>query len=195
MHIISNFYAVKLTESRFFNLKFDVLVLFCVGVMKSVSYRTTFGCWSSLRREISLTEVLGTPSSSLSRRIFFIATTCPVVLFLPLYTTPYVPNENTHIHGFQLDISTEKNYQELLCNLIFCLETNSAHWEREREAREQWSANAHIHLKYWRKITHRKKKDSTYLHQFSLSLDSHPFFLNTLSEEVQRIEKSQFMTA
>lgn len=33
----------------------------------------------------------GTPSSSLSRRIFLSATCLPVFLFLPLYTTPYVP--------------------------------------------------------------------------------------------------------
>lgn len=49
------------------------------------------GCCSSFSREISLIAVDGIPSSSLSRRIFFIATICPVILFRPLYTTPYVP--------------------------------------------------------------------------------------------------------
>ena len=40
------------------------------------------GCWSSLRREISLMAVLGTPSSSDSSLIFFMATIAPVLLFL-----------------------------------------------------------------------------------------------------------------
>ena len=41
-----------------------------------------FGCWSSLRREISLMAVLGTPSSRESSLIFFMATISPVLLFL-----------------------------------------------------------------------------------------------------------------
>ena len=41
------------------------------------------GCCSSFSREISLMAVLGTPSSSDSRRIFFMATISPVFRFLP----------------------------------------------------------------------------------------------------------------
>ena len=41
-----------------------------------------FGCWSSLRREISLMAVLGTPSSRESSLVFFKATISPVLLFL-----------------------------------------------------------------------------------------------------------------
>ena len=37
--------------------------------------------------------VLGTPSSSVSSRIFFMATMLPVDLCCALYTTPYVPVE------------------------------------------------------------------------------------------------------
>lgn len=40
----------------------------------------------------------GMPSSSASNRIFFIATIWPVKRFLPLYTTPYVPNLRVKIH-------------------------------------------------------------------------------------------------
>lgn len=57
-------------------------------------YLTTLGCFNSCSRDTSLMAVLGTPSSSLSRRIFFMATTWPVALCLPLYTTPYVPLEH-----------------------------------------------------------------------------------------------------
>ena len=50
-----------------------------------------FGCCNSLSSEISRIAVEGTPSSSLSKRIFFKATVLFVFLFFPLYTTPYVP--------------------------------------------------------------------------------------------------------
>lgn len=53
-----------------------------------IPYLTIFGWRSSFNREISRIAVLGTPSSSLSNLIFFMATTWPVVLCLPLYTTP-----------------------------------------------------------------------------------------------------------
>lgn len=63
---------------------------------------TTFGCCSSFRSEISLIEVDGTPSSSLSKRIFFSATNWLVFLFFALYTTPYVPrtkiNNGCHVN-------------------------------------------------------------------------------------------------
>lgn len=57
-----------------------------------LTYHTIFGCCSSFNNEISLIAVEGTPSSSDSKRIFFRATNRPDFLFLPLYTTPYVPN-------------------------------------------------------------------------------------------------------
>lgn len=57
-----------------------------------LTYHTIFGCCSSFNKEISLIAVDGTPSSSDSKRIFFRATNRPDFLFLPLYTTPYVPN-------------------------------------------------------------------------------------------------------
>lgn len=57
-----------------------------------LAYHTIFGCCSSFNKEISLIAVEGTPSSSDSKRIFFRATNRPDFLFLPLYTTPYVPN-------------------------------------------------------------------------------------------------------
>lgn len=52
---------------------------------------TMFGCFNSFNKDISRIAVDGTPSSSVSKRIFFIATISPVFLCLPLYTTPYVP--------------------------------------------------------------------------------------------------------
>lgn len=57
-----------------------------------LTHHTIFGCCSSFNKEISLIAVEGTPSSSDSKRIFFRATNRPDFLFLPLYTTPYVPN-------------------------------------------------------------------------------------------------------
>lgn len=62
------------------------------------TYHTIFGCCSSFNREISLIAVEGTPSSSDSRRIFFRATNRPDFLFLPLYTTPYVPDHERKNH-------------------------------------------------------------------------------------------------
>lgn len=58
------------------------------------TYQTIFGCSNSFNSDISLIAVDGTPSSSLSNRIFFKATSAPVFLFFPLYTTPYVPEYN-----------------------------------------------------------------------------------------------------
>lgn len=52
------------------------------------THLTTLGCLSSCSSVTSRMAVLGTPSSSLSRRIFFMATTWPVALCRPLYTTP-----------------------------------------------------------------------------------------------------------
>jgi len=52
---------------------------------RTFSRFTTLGwCLSSLRSEISLTAVEGTPSSSTSRRIFFKAANFPVLVFLAL---------------------------------------------------------------------------------------------------------------
>lgn len=49
---------------------------------KAIPYLTTFGCWTSFKIDISLMAVLGTPSSSVSKRIFFRATNLPVALCL-----------------------------------------------------------------------------------------------------------------
>ena len=54
--------------------------------------RTTCGCCSSLRREISRMAVEGTPSSSPSSFIFFRATSFDVPLISALNTVPYVPS-------------------------------------------------------------------------------------------------------
>ena len=43
-------------------------------------------------RDISRIAVEGTPSDSVSSRIFFKATTCSVILSVALYTIPYVPS-------------------------------------------------------------------------------------------------------
>ena len=56
------------------------------------SHLTTLLCCSSLSRLISRMAVLGTPSSSCSRRIFFSAMVAPLVRSRALYTTPYVPS-------------------------------------------------------------------------------------------------------
>ena len=47
-------------------------------------YLTILGCLNSFRSDISLMAVLGTPSSSDSRRIFLSAANFPVLLFLAL---------------------------------------------------------------------------------------------------------------
>lgn len=52
------------------------------------TYWTMFGWTSSFNRLTSRMAVEGIPSSSLSIRIFLMATNSPVFLFLPLYTTP-----------------------------------------------------------------------------------------------------------
>lgn len=55
----------------------------------SVTYLTILSSLdNSLSRLISRIEVLGTPSSSASRRIFFSATMLPVEMSRALYTTP-----------------------------------------------------------------------------------------------------------
>ena len=53
-------------------------------ILERWTYSTMFGCFRFLRREISLMAVLGTPSSSFSRRIFLIATNSPVSRFCAL---------------------------------------------------------------------------------------------------------------
>ena len=55
------------------------------------SYLTMLQCRSSFSIAISRMAVLGMPSSSSSKRIFFKAMISPEVLSLALNTTPYVP--------------------------------------------------------------------------------------------------------
>lgn len=65
--------------------------------LPSSPYLTILGCASSLRMDISRIAVQGTPSSSLSSRILFNATTEFVSLFCALYTMPYVPSPSFSI--------------------------------------------------------------------------------------------------
>ena len=99
------------------------------------SYLTIFGCCSSFREEISLIAVEGTPSSSLSKRIFFIATILLVFLLRPLYTMPYVPEiryVNSKISIIKVEIignkqkimikqTPDQQYTLIIALLIFLL--------------------------------------------------------------------------
>lgn len=89
-----------------------------------LTHHTIFGCCSSFNKEISLIAVEGTPSSSDSKRIFFRATNRPDFLFLPLYTTPYVPNhekKNTTAdktqsnYSFHIAVNGYMEITEFLC--------------------------------------------------------------------------------
>ena len=62
-----------------------------------------FGCCNSLSTDISLRDVLGIPSSSHSKRIFFKATSSRVIKFRALYTMPYVPKSVEIIQKLKLN--------------------------------------------------------------------------------------------
>ena len=65
-------------------------------MITSLSY-TTFLCSISLRTDISLMVVLGTPSDCVSSLIFLMAITSFVGVYIPLYTTPYAPSPRVAI--------------------------------------------------------------------------------------------------
>ena len=69
----------------------------CSKAKKQRTYLTILSSLlNSFSRLISLIEVLGTPSSSASNRIFLSATKVLVRISLALYTTPYVPLDQLH---------------------------------------------------------------------------------------------------
>ncbi len=72
---------------------------------------TMFGCCSSFRWETSRIAELGTPSSSLSRRIFLSAKYSLVSVSRTLYTTPNVPSPIFSIYPIFFSKNKERDFQ------------------------------------------------------------------------------------
>lgn len=101
IHILFQIHIKKLEHEvelclRMHNIQqsktFSVSDFFCTLKVWVATHLTMLSSWfNSFNKLISLIEVLGTPSSSASRRILLRATMLPVSRSLALNTTPYVP--------------------------------------------------------------------------------------------------------